>query len=286
MKTLLLHLEEHDSVPAMLETALLVARRFGSHVEGLHIRHGAPRLVPMGPEGAGLATTDLVESVERVERTIGEHLRQQFEGFARAHDLPLVDEMPMTETPTAAFRELLAAGDEDLASRGRAFDLLVLGRPVQAAAGPRISALEAALFESGRPLLVVPPEKPATIGDRVLIHWNGSTETAITIAHGMPFLAGARDIMVLGVEEGMVAGPTVRDIATTLMRHGFPARSKHLSCGSRTGVGTLILGECREMGADLLLKGAYTQSRFRQMIFGGATSHIFAHAHLPVLTAH
>ncbi|MDX1540015.1 MAG: universal stress protein, partial [Geminicoccaceae bacterium] len=201
MKTILVHLEEHDSVQAMLEAAFRVAERFGSHIEGLHLRHGAPRLVPMGPEGAGLATTDLVESVERVERTIGAHLREQFEAFTKAHDIPMHDGIPMTETPSASFAELIAAGDEDFASRGRAFDLLVLGRPVQAAAGPRISALEAALFESGRPILVVPPNAPSTVGERVMIAWNGSTETARTIAFGMPFLKRASEVLVLAVEE-------------------------------------------------------------------------------------
>lgn len=285
MKTILVHLEEHDSVPAMLQAALLVARRFGSHIEGLHIRHGVPRLVPMGPEGAGLATTDLVESVERVERTIGEHLRDQFEQFVRQHDLPLVEEMPMSDAPSASFKELLAAGDEDLASRGRAFDLLVVGRPVHAAAGPRISALEAALFESGRPLLVVPPDPPSTLDNRVIIHWNGSTETAGVIGLTMPFLERAEEILVLSVEEGMVSGPSARDIAQTLMRHGLPARHKHVSCGGRAAVGTTILEEAGAMRADLLIKGAYTQSRLRQMIFGGATSHVLAHAGLPMLMA-
>ncbi|HEX6142925.1 MAG TPA: universal stress protein [Geminicoccaceae bacterium] len=286
MKTILVHLEEHDSVGAMLEAAWLVADRFKSHIEGLHVRHGAPRLVPMGPEGAGLATTDLVESVERVERTIGAHLREQFERFAGAHGIPLVEGIPMSDEPTASFAELVAAGDEDLASRGRAFDLLVLGRPVQAAAGPRISALEAALFESGRPVLVVPPEAPDAIGNRIMIAWNGSTETALTIAHGMPFLAGASEILVLAVEEGMVAGPSARDVATTLMRHGFPARFKQVSVGSRNAIGPTFLGVCAEEGFDLMLKGAYTQSRLRQMIFGGATSHILGNATVPVLMAH
>lgn len=286
MKTILVHLEEHDSLGAMLEAALLVARRFSSHIQGVHVRHGAPRLVPMGPEGAGLATTDLVESVERVERTIGTHLRDQFGAFARQHDITLVDEMPMSDAVSASFGELEAAGDEDLASYGRAFDLLVLGRPVQAAAGPRISALEAVLFESGRPVLVVPPNAPESLGTRVLIAWNGSTETALTIASGMPFLEAAEEIVVLGVEEGMVAGPSAREIAQTLMRHGLPARAKQVSAGGRSAVGAKMLSEAMAMGADLMLKGAYTQSRLRQMIFGGATSHILGSAALPVLMAH
>jgi nucleotide-binding universal stress UspA family protein len=102
----------------------------------------------------------------------------------------------------------------------------------------------------------------------------------------MPFLESASEVLVLSVEEGMVPGPSAREVAQNLIRNGVVARAKHVQCGNRNAVGATILKECDEFGADLLLKGAYTQSRLRQMIFGGATSYILAHAGLPLLMAH
>ena len=66
---------------------------------------------------------------------------------------------------------------------------------------------------------------------------------------------------------------------------GIAARARTVRSGGRT-VGQPILSEATAEGADLLLKGAYTNSRLRQMIFGGATSHILGAAELPVLMAH
>jgi len=286
MKTVLLHLDDHDSLPAMLQAALLVARTFGGHVEGLHVRPGVSRMVPMGPEGAGLATTDLVESLEREGERVSIRLRAMFEDFMRGHDVALTDGIPPSSEPTASWSEAVAIGEEALASHGRAFDLLVAGRPVAGQIGPRMGALESALFESGRPVLVVPPEVPQKLGRRLVINWNGSTETARTVGFGMPFLARAEEVLVLSVEEGMVPGPAGKDVATCLIRNGVPARAKHIEAGGRAEVGPAVLDACAGMGADLLLKGAYTQSRLRQMIFGGATSHILGAATIPVLMAH
>ena len=286
MRTVLVHADEHDGLDSLLTCALLVARRFGSHVEGLHVRPGVPRMVPIGPEGAGLATTELIEGLEREERQIGRRVRERFEAFMREHAIGVSPDVPASDHPSANWTEAVSAGEEALASRGRAFDLIVVGRPVEGPTGARIGTLEAALFESGRPILVAPPRPPSGLGERVVVAWNGSTETALTIATGMAFLEGAQEVLVLAVEEGMVPGPSARELAQNLIRNGVAARAKHVQCGGRAAVGATILRECVDFGADLLFKGAYTQSRLRQMIFGGATSHILGHAELPVLMAH
>jgi nucleotide-binding universal stress UspA family protein len=101
----------------------------------------------------------------------------------------------------------------------------------------------------------------------------------------MPFLAQAEMVVVLSVEDGMVPGPSGGEIAQGLMRNGIAAKTQQIRAGERS-TGAAILDQCQELGADLLLKGAYTHSRLRQMIFGGATSHILGAAELPVIMAH
>jgi nucleotide-binding universal stress UspA family protein len=286
MKTILLHLDEHHSLPSMLTTALLVARHFGGHIEGYHVRAGVPRMVPAGPEGSAIATTELIESLEREERIISRRVRERFETFMREQQLPVISSMTPSDQPTASWQETVSPDDEALASRGRVFDLIVVGRPIAGAPAPKMSTLEAALFESGRPILIAPPSAPERFGETIVVAWNGSTETARTIAFAMPVLLTAKDVLVLSVEEGMVPGPLGKDVAQCLMRNGIAARTKNMQSGSRSTIGATILSECAAVGADLLVKGAYTQSRLRQMIFGGATSHILGNAELPVLMAH
>jgi nucleotide-binding universal stress UspA family protein len=148
-----------------------------------------------------------------------------------------------------------------------------------------MSTLETALFDTGRTLLIAPPQAPTTMGEMMVIGWNGSTETARTIALAMPFLAQAKEVVVLSVEDGMVAGPTGAEIARYLHRNDIAAAAKTVRSGERA-VGAAMLEESASLGADLLVKGAYTHSRLRQMIFGGATSHILANAQIPVIMAH
>jgi nucleotide-binding universal stress UspA family protein len=285
MKAILVHVDEHDGLPSVLRCALLAASRFGGHMEGLFLWRGVPRMVPVAPEGAFLPASDLVEDLERADRERSVRLRQRFEAFMAEHDVPLAVSGRVEGAPSASWSEQVLTGDDAIGTVGRLHDLIVVGRPVDGQPVPMMSALETALFESGRTLLIAPPGTPATMGDMMVIAWNGSTETARTIALALPFLAQAKEVVVLSVEDGMVPGPSGAEIARYLHRNDIAAAAKTVHRGERA-VGAAILAESASLGADLLLKGAYTNSRLRQMIFGGATSHILAYAQIPVIMAH
>ena len=285
MKAILVHVDEHDSLSSVLTCALLAARRFGSHLEGLFLWRGVPRMVPVAPEGAFLPASDLVEDLERADRERSVRLRERFETFMAEHDVPLAVSGRSEGEPSASWSDQTLTGDDALGTIGRVNDLIVVGRPVEGHPAPMMSTLETALFESGRTLLIAPPTAPATLGEMVVIAWNGSTETAHTIGLALPFLAKAKDVVVLSVEDGMVPGPSGAAVARYLHRNDIAASAKTIRAGDRP-VGAAILQESASLGADLLLKGAYTHSRLRQMIFGGATSHILAKAEIPVIMAH
>lgn len=133
--------------------------------------------------------------------------------------------------------------------------------------------------------MVAAPKPPQKLGETVVVAWNGSTETACTIGLGMPFLAGAKKVVVVTVEGGTVPGPTGEQVANHLVRNGVNAQARLIQPNDRTP-GEALLEETAALGADLLLKGAYTHSRLRQLIFGGTTKHILAVADLPVFMAH
>jgi nucleotide-binding universal stress UspA family protein len=284
MRTILVHIEDSPGLGSMLASALLAARRFGSHIEGMRVPPSTPAILPLSPEG-GLATADVMASLERGAELAGQRLREDFARFIRDHDLVETELGMASDAPTVSWYEPGPADSTTFASHGRVFDLIVVGRPQSGAIAPSMVILEEALFESGRPLLIAPPRVPAVLGERVAIAWNGSTETARTVAFAMPFLKRAQEIVVVSVEEAMVPGPSGRELAQNLTRHGLPVRWRHVHAEGRN-VGAAMLAESTAAGADLVVKGAYTQSRLRQMIFGGATSHILAHAELPVLMAH
>lgn len=284
-RNILIPIEESALLESMLESGLATARRFNSNMEGMPIRRALLEVVAVGPDGFVGATAHLVEDFERDETQRASRCREKFFDFMRAHNVPLVDPTAIGDSVSATWNEQSAPGDAMVGNRGRLFDLIVVGRPARDASTPRMSTLEAGLFDSGRPLLIAPPTPPATLGDTIVIAWNGSTETARTIAFANAFLRHAKKVVVLSVEGAMVPGPTGADLAQYLARKGIPAEHKDILNPDKPA-GEVMLREAMALGADLLVKGGYTQSRVRQMIFGGATSHILANAELPIFMAH
>jgi nucleotide-binding universal stress UspA family protein len=132
---------------------------------------------------------------------------------------------------------------------------------------------------------MAPPTAPATLGETVLIHWNASTETARCMLFAMPILKRARRVSLIAVEGAISPGPGIKEAVGYLEANGIAAGDKTVTARNQRP-GEAILAEAAAIGADLLIKGAYTQSRLRQMIFGGATSHILSAAELPVIFAH
>jgi nucleotide-binding universal stress UspA family protein len=163
--------------------------------------------------------------------------------------------------------------------------MIVLARPGPEWQSPAMLTLESALFESGRPALIAPPSPPRSLGSHVLVAWNSSTEQARTMADAMPFLRLAERVTIVTVEGSTVVGPSAEQMTRSLAMNGVAAEPITLKPGKRPA-GEVLLGKADELGCDLIVKGAYTQSRLRQMIFGGTTRHILANARLPVLMAH
>jgi nucleotide-binding universal stress UspA family protein len=276
MKSILIPTEDHDAMPAVLEAARLVARTFDSYMEGFAVRPSVGTYVTVEPV-SGLAISAADESDAAREA------QTQFESFMESHGVPRA----VAEPATYSYRWPRAEPVEDsfIGSYGRIFDLIVLGRPGRAPQNPRMAPLEAALFESGKPVLIAPSTPPKSIGRNVLVSWNRSTEQARTNEAALPLLRLAEKVTVLMVEGGATPGPTGEEAALHLRRNGIRATALTVKAGSRTP-GEIILEHATSLGCDLLVKGAYTQSRLRQMMFGGATQHILANAALPVLMAH
>jgi nucleotide-binding universal stress UspA family protein len=284
MKTILVPLEESDVLSSILEVALIVGRQFDSYIEGLYEQPGLTEVVVAG-EGLGVTPPDLVETFQQQEKERAIRAHELFEVFMKEKGVPLNGGGAPQEHATAGWVEEEVPGRDLVGNRGRLFDLIVVGRPVRNSATPTMSLLEAALFETGRPILIAPPKPPNSLGKNVVVSWNGSYETPRCISFAMPLLLKSEKVTVLQVEEGMVPGPTANDATIHLRRNGINAEALNVEAGRRTA-GEAVLEEAEKLNADLLIKGAYTRSRIRQMIFGGITSHILDAAEMPVLMCH
>ncbi len=277
MRNFLVPTSPHDLMPSVLTTAWLAAKRFDGYIEGFALRPALTEYIPFDMVGGLTWVRDEAADEETVAKS-----RQIFEGFMKDNQVPHADK---AEGLTYGWRDKAPPGDDFVGSYARVFDATVLGRPGSDTVYPSMATLEAALFESGRPILIAPPSPPGSLGEIVVIAWNRSTETARATAFAMPFLRKARRVVVLEIEGGVVPGPSAEEMARALRRNGLPAEAMTVT-PERRSHGEAVLAQAAALGADLLIKGAYTQSRLRQMIFGGQTSHILAEARLPVLMAH
>ncbi len=280
MKTILVPVAAHDFIGPVLETVLLAARRFGSCVEGFALRPLITEYVPVDMVGGLTWTRDDISDEQAVRQA-----RDVFERFMADKGVARFVEGGAAG-PGYEWFENAAAGDTFVSSHARLFDLTVLGRPTAGQAEPSMATLEAVLFESGRPILIAPPRAPTSLGETITIAWNGSTETARAVAFAMPVLMQARRVIVVTVEGGPLhQGPPGEQLARSLRLNGIKADAVNITM-ERRNIGDTLLRHSESVGADLMVKGAYTQSRLRQMIFGGTTSHILAEANLPVFMAH
>ena len=262
-----------------LETALLLAQRMGAYIEGFALRFGIPQFVV-----AELSSGIPMESYQahRDEEIAEAH--RIFETFMKEHNIP--SSRGAADRPSFGWLEDAPEGETFVGSHGRAFDVTVMSRPDADTLSLHSRAIESGLFESGRPVLLSPPVAPKQIATSVMIHWNGSTEQARTNAFAMPILRKAERVMLLTVVGGQeVPGPSVNQVLRQLQYNGIPAKTRRVEVDGRS-TGEAVLAAAKAEGCDLLVKGAFTRHRLRQMIFGGATSHIMEHAELPVLMAH
>ena len=277
MKTILVPMENHDMQSA-LETALLLGRRCDSYIEGFALRWSINEFMVgdvMG--GAPLETyrDDIAEEAKKA--------KQIFETFMQKHDVPRATET--TESLSFGWLDDASEGESFIGSYGRVFDVIVMKRRDERSGPIHDRAIESGLFESGRPILLSPPSPPPQIATNVLIAWNCSTEQARAIALAMPLLKKADRITVLTVFGGTgVPGPSAEQLIRHLQRNGITAKPMRVELDGRN-TGEAILATAQSLGCDLLIKGAYTQSRLRQWIFGGATQHVLENAALPVLLA-
>ena len=271
---------------AALEMAANLARRFEAHVEVLHLRRDSREGMPyLGDGASGAMIEEIIVATEREADDKASRLKQQFDKWRAAHAIAAAESPPTPGGASAAWRQEIGPEDQVVAHHGRLTDLIVLPRPdlkIDLAS----LVFESALLRTGRPLLLAPSAAgPNTQFATVAIAWNGSAEAARALAAARPFLATAsRVIAITANGDGNNAAPTP-NLLSYLAWHGIKAEALVVEAKA-VSEGAALLDETRRRKADLLVMGAYTHSRVRQMVFGGVTRHILAHAELPLLMAH
>jgi len=279
MKTILVPTQNIPAMTSTLETAVLLAQRTGAYIEGVPLWFGVPEFV-----ATEFASTFSIETYRERRDEEAAEARKLFENFMQERGIAAA--RTTADRPWFGWFDEVTPGENLVGDHGRTFDVIVMCRPDVATAAPYHRAIESGLFESGRPVLLAPPAAPRQIATNIMIHWNGSTEQARTNAFAIPLLHLATRVTVLTVIGGQdVPGPSADQVRKQLRYNGIAAEPMAIELDGRS-TGEAILAAASAQGCDLLVKGAFTRNRLRQMIFGGATRHVMQHAELPLLMAH
>ena len=266
-----------DADRAGLEVAVQIADRFMGHLIGLYVRPDPSDIVPVIGEGISPAIIDQLTHAAQAEVDRRASLaKQQFEAACGG-----------AGTAATTGTEWLDIGGSRapvVARFGRVADLVVLTGD-DADDGERRRVIEAALLDTGRPLLLVPAGWTGDLGRTVAIAWNGRAEAARAVALAMPLLATAQKLCILTAGTGRTAFEASADLATYLGRHGL-ACERHRVTFATEPVGEALLRHARGLDADLLVMGGYGRSRLAELVLGGVTRHLLTHLERPLLLAH
>lgn len=289
IRKLLAPVSGDDTGRPALGAALHLAIAFGAHVEALHVRPDPQEAVPLLGEGvSGAMIEDLIRLTEEEAAGRAAAAAALFAETCAAFDVPVADS-PSREGPSAVLRDVVGREDDETVRRGRLADLIVMGRGADEAESAAGLALNAALFESGRPVLVAPPpgarDPGAAFGRRIGVAWNGSAEAARAVTAGLPLLARAEVVAVFSADTGATQTDAAADLAQYLRWHRIAAQIGSVPTISGP-VGAALLEACKADDIDLLVMGAYTHSRLRELILGGVTRHALEASPIPLLMSH
>lgn len=260
-----------DGVPAT-EAGLALAARLGAHTLGLHV--------------VALSTAAFV-SPEAVAVQVNESSQQLEEARQRA---PWWGEQLARHGLQGEFQVVQGDAVEALCHAGRWSDLIVAERPCanpDAPVGWGIASRT--VFGSSSPVVVVPEgAKVDKVGEHMLVAWNASREAMLAVHGAMPLLKRAGKVTVLEGEAiasplGAENLPTL-DLRAWLQRRGIDAEFQ--SFRPEKDHGPNLLEAANKADANLIVVGAWGQSRIAELVLGGVTRHLFQHSNLPMLVAH
>ncbi len=285
IKTILVPAAGDESDTAVFAAAAAVARSFGAHLDVLHVRVDPANVaLAMSTDGgSGALAAGLMDRLQQDEEKRTAAARQVFERNCAEAGIAIG---PTSSGLSAEWH--VEAGEEPrwIATYGLSADLIVAARDTANAAAER-SLLEAALLDTGRPLLIPAAAPVAPSFARIAIAWKPAPQAARAIALAMPFLTRASAVSILTVAEADAAAeahPASERLCRNLARHGVAADLTTLPPGADGAAATLLSAAAER--ADLLVMGGYGHSRLQEWVFGGVTQQVLTAAPLPVLMAH
>ncbi|CAN5382712.1 universal stress protein [soil metagenome] len=277
-RTILLCLNETSRITALCDAASLIAGEDGALVRGLYVVPAAQIYPSTGFE----AVPQIFEGQQAFFRKALEPSRTEFEARMAANQ---------TKAEFFSIDGRSPLISDEIISHGKTADLIILGAPATSdVSGVEVDCAERVLVGAGRPVLILPREGGSTLElSTAVIGWDGGREAARAVFDSLPLLTAAKSVQVVCVDPSGEPHVTKEDpgrrLIASLARHGITAQSRAIRSGPSNS-GRALLAYASEQNAGFLVMGAYSHSRLREFVFGGATKSVLAELNRPVLMSH
>ena len=268
----------------VLASAFASAKPFHAHVIALFVRPDPSEAMPFFGEGvSGVVVQEIIDAAKEAADKAAEVARATLMKAAGEAGVAVIDAPARRDVTTASWREVQGNFADQVAQASRLADLVVFG-PLAAGDKPGLTeAFEAALLETGRPVLLTAQVPPKNFARRVAIGWDASVPCARAVTAAMPYLRDAESVELLCVGNG--GAENLDEVREYLNLHGIASTAREIDAGTRL-VGEVLLESASKSGAGLLVLGGYGHTWLRQMFFGGVTRHVVSHAELPLFIVH
>lgn len=285
IKNILIRTTGSDGDNPIFSAGLAIARMFDAHMAFLHVSIDPVQAVQIAAAsidtgGAPLMTGDWLERLETESQVQQDNARRAVEAFCDREGVPIRPSFDPNRL-SASWHGERGRESEWLPAYGREAELIVIGREAS-----EVGSLGAALFESGRPLLIPGTRGMTSPPETAVIAWKPTREAARAVSAATPILEKCKRVVVLTATVNAEDDTgSVDRLVVALRRHGLSVEAEKLRL-AKSGDADNVLDAARNLPSPLLVMGGYGHSRVREMVFGGFTKRVLGGADIPVLMAH
>lgn len=266
----------------VLTAAFDIAKPCKAHVMGIYVRPDPAEVLPYLGEGISASVLqEIMDATRASSNRTAAAARATLDLYAKENGAPTMDSAGLS----ASFCLRDGPADIAIADEARLSDLVIFPLPGASGHIGLREIIETTLMNGRSPVLLVPKEKRAIHGTKVMIGWDGGSTAARAVAASIPMLKSASSIEILNVSSGSIETSEMDRLRDYLRLHGLSATEHGVNPGGQ-GVGTALLDAASRAQAGMLVVGGYGHSRIREYVLGGVTRHVLAEANLPIFMAH
>ncbi|OED37441.1 hypothetical protein AB833_23770 [Chromatiales bacterium (ex Bugula neritina AB1)] len=286
IKSVLVPLNEGERCFDVLQSAFVVARRFGAHITAVHARQDTASVPFVFSNLTGALKEAVLQETAQASQRVAGKIGERFVAACESAGVEITETGTFSDEVTASFEVVEGRPVDVLIERARLSDVTAIASPQLGVNTVRQTpvgeTLESIMLGSGRPVLIVPQKWDARHCENAAIGWNESVQSSRALAMTIPWLRMMGNVTLVVSRERSRRVALVQDYLRT---HGIEAGVKILNRGEKSS-GEALLDRCREMKADFLVVGGYSRARPRQLLFGGVTRHLMKNTDIVTVMVH